>query len=194
MSRFERAVEFVLEHEGGLVNNPNDPGGVTNYGVSLRWAMGQMRAGGDDLHDLLDVDGDGDVDADDIRLMDRSTAIEVYRMAFWKPHGYDQVFHQAVATKVFDTTVNMGHVQSHKGLQRALRAAGQDVNDDGQLGPATRAAIARADAGALLAAMRSEQAGFYRMLIARNAALRKEKVHVPDFSVFQSGWLRRAYS
>jgi lysozyme family protein len=36
MSNFDLAVEFVLRHEGGLVHNPHDPGGTTNFGISQR--------------------------------------------------------------------------------------------------------------------------------------------------------------
>ncbi len=62
MSNFEKAVEKVLEHEGGYVDHKNDPGGATNYGISLRFV--KQSTGID-----LDVDGDGDIDADDIKAM-----------------------------------------------------------------------------------------------------------------------------
>lgn len=194
MANFDRAIEKTLAHEGGLVDHPEDPGGVTNYGISLRWARAEMKSAGDDLADILDVDDDGDMDADDIRLLDRDTAKQVYRIGFWDRYRYSQVVSQDVAEKIFDMTVNMGPRQSHKNAQRALRAAGEDVVDDGIIGPATRSALNRASSGCVLAAMRSEQAGFYRMLIARNASLRKEGIHVPDFRVFEKGWLRRAYT
>jgi lysozyme family protein len=194
MSNFNRAIENTLKFEGGLVNNANDPGGVTNYGISLRWAVAEMKSAGDDLADLLDVDDDGDMDADDIRSLDEATAKQIYRIGFWDRYHYDRIVAFPVSEKVFDMTVNMGPRQSHRNLQRALRSVGEKVEDDGLIGPRTRAAVNRAHSACLVAAMRSEQAGFYRMLIARNNSLRKEGIHVPDFRVFKDGWLRRAYA
>jgi hypothetical protein len=57
---FERAMSFTGKWEGGFVNDPKDPGGATKYGISLRFLR-------DLAPELGDVDGDGDVDADDVR-------------------------------------------------------------------------------------------------------------------------------
>ena len=72
MSNFESAVEKVLKHEGGYVDHANDPGGATNYGISLRFV--KQSTGID-----LDVDGDGDIDADDIKAMTPEQAKEIYK-------------------------------------------------------------------------------------------------------------------
>ena len=61
------AIGFAMENEKGLVDHPNDPGGITNFGVSLRYAKAQgaiLSEGGKILLDF-DLDNDGDVDADD---------------------------------------------------------------------------------------------------------------------------------
>jgi lysozyme family protein len=193
--KFEHAVSIVLHHEGGLVDHPSDPGGVTNYGISLRWARAAMIRAGDDALRHLDIDGDGDVTADDIRKMTRDDARALYYKFFWQPGNYDSLRHQYVAVKVFDMAVNLGPVQAHKLAQRAVRAATlQDLADDGILGPKSRSAINGAAPNMLLATLRSEHAGFYRALIIRNSALRNHGVQVPDFKVFEQGWLRRAYS
>lgn len=194
MASFDKAIEKVLRFEGGLVDSENDPGGVTNYGISLRWAVSQMKAAGDEMRDLLDVDDDGDIDADDIRALTPEVARPIYRLGFWDRYRYSQIISQEIADKVMDMTVNMGPRQSHRNAQRAIRACGARIVDDGIIGPATRSALNSVNEHSVVAAMRSEQAGFYRMLIARNGALRKEGIHVPDFSVFRDGWLRRAYA
>ncbi len=132
-----------------------------------------------------DVDRDGDVDPDDVRGLTRDDAKALYRRAFWDRHGYG-AFHLTVATKVFDLSVNMAPRQAHRCLQRACRAAKAcevPLVDDGVLGPKTRAAVAAAGEVRILIALRSEAAGFYRVLAAKN----------PVRERFLSGWLNRAY-
>lgn len=183
---FDKAIEHTLspDVEGGYVNDPDDPGGATNFGVSLRWlhSIGDLDLDEDGFHDF-DFDQDGDVDALDIQAMPRDRAVWVYHEFWWKKFRYD-LLPGEVAIKVFDLSVNMGARQAHKLLQRALRAAGAEVVDDGLIGPATRRAIDDTDLCALLPALRSEAAGFYRALTAAKPPLKK----------FLNGWLRRAYS
>lgn len=72
---FDKVMEFALSDaiEGGFANDPDDPGGPTNRGVTLKAAQ---EAG-------LDVDGDGDVDIDDIKSMDIDTARIFYKHKYW---------------------------------------------------------------------------------------------------------------
>lgn len=176
MSHFDPAVTVVLQHEGGFVDNKNDPGGATNWGISLRWLQKQGIN--------LDLDFDGDTDADDIRLLPRVKAIKLYRRYFWDQWGYEKISDQHVATKVFDLCVNMGSRQAHLLTQRALRAVGWPVTEDGILGPVTLARINASRGSELLPALRSEAAGFYRLLAFTKSELRE----------FLNGWLRRAYA
>ena len=69
---FMEALETVLSHEGGLLMT-GDPGGATNFGVSLRFlaTQGEFDSDGDGVSDY-DFDRDGDIDADDIRRMTRA--------------------------------------------------------------------------------------------------------------------------
>lgn len=174
---WQAALAVVMEHEGGFVDDPNDPGGATKYGVSLR----ELRR----LGDLdFDLDGDGDVDADDIRALTPDAAAAFYRKHFWDRHGYGRFPDLFVATKVFDLAVNMGPGQAHKCLQRACRAAGSPLIDDGILGPKTHAAVAALHFKGLLPAIRSEAAGFYRGLV----------IAKPVRGKYLAGWLNRAYS
>lgn len=183
MSVFDIAIIPVLDHEGGFVNNPNDPGGATNWGVSLRWLKSLGDMDGDGWMDG-DLDHDGDVDIDDVRNMTQKEAVRFYFTHFWAKYRYYLIPDQRVATKVFDLTVNMGSRQSHKLLQRATRSLGHHIADDGIIGPITLRTINQCDINVLLAAQRSEAAGFYRMLIALKPHKRSE---------YEDGWLRRAY-
>ena len=172
MSSFDLAIPHVLRHEGGWVDDPDDPGGATNYGISLRFAK----------HEGLDFDGDGDVDADDVRGLTQAQAGEVYRERFWDRYGYEAIRDQRVAAKVFDTCVNVGPVRAHRFLQRALCAVGQSVEVDGACGPKTIAATNAADPARLMVELIREQANFYRTL----AELK------PRLAKFLRGWMVRA--
>jgi lysozyme family protein len=176
--RFAEAVEVVLEHEGGYVAHPNDPGGATNWGISLRFLQSLG-------YDVGDIDCDGDIDAEDIKQLPRERAIEMYREHWWKKYRYYRIENQEVATKIFDLSVNMGPSEAHKVLQRALHAVGMRyVEVDGVIGPQTIGAVNQAAPAALLAAVRAEAAAFYRARVASN----------PKLEQFQRGWLNRAYA
>ena len=180
---FERSMAHVLKHEGGFVDDPDDPGGATNWGWSLRTLM---KIGDDDGDGWLDgdLDHDGDVDADDVRMMTVEQATELYKVQWWDRYSY-HLYEYPVSSKLFDLSVNMGHRQATRILQRSTWAiAGrQTIEDDGVLGPMSRNEITSLDPAPLRYAMRSEAAGFYRGLIAAKPVRRK----------YQNGWLRRAY-
>jgi lysozyme family protein len=162
---FVRAVGRVLDDEGGYVCDPSDPGGETKYGISRRA-----------YPDL------------DIRDLTREQAIAIYYRDYWREHRYGDL-PAAVAEKLFDLAVNIGPANGTRCLQRALRACGHHVADDGVLGPATaEAARAAAPASALLAAVRSEAAAHYRL----TAALWPYKRGGAKCE-FLTGWLNRAY-
>ncbi|MCJ9428562.1 glycoside hydrolase family 108 protein [Kordiimonas marina] len=177
--KFDLAVKHTLQFEGGFVDDPRDPGGATKFGVSLRFLRG---AG----HDLGDIDGDGDVDTDDIKALTRDQAIAIYKSKFWDRYGYGDL-PTTIAARTFDMCVNMGPKQAHITLQRALRSCSYGVKVDGYMGPQT---IGAADsyvalmrsAEPLMDAIRREQAKFYCDLVAEKPALKK----------YLDGWLRRA--
>lgn len=171
---FDTAIRRVLEHEGHFSDHPNDPGGPTRWGISLRFAKSIG----------LDVDMDGDVDIEDIRKLPLERAVAVYREHWWDRYGYGQ-FGLTIGGRVFGFAVNMGARPAHRVLQRALRAAtGVALVDDGFIGPKTRQAFADAEVKALLPALRAEAAGHYRVLVASNQMLRP----------FLRGWEARAYA
>ena len=171
---FNRAVAVILAHEGGFSNHGADPGGATNYGISLRWLKSQGLYG--------DLDDDGDVDIDDILAIDLGRATRIYREKFWQKNHYDRVIDCTIATKVFDMSVNMWPSQAHKLLQRALNGLGDTLQVDGIVGPITVTATNTSDPDELLDALRAEQRRFYLSLIK----------HRPTLAVFKRGWLKRA--
>jgi lysozyme family protein len=143
MAEFNAAIGMILQHEGGYVNNPNDPGGETNYGISKRSYPGV-----------------------NIRGLTPQIAAAIYQRDFWNPLLLDEVNNQALATKILDTCVNLGKGAGVKYLQRALLSLGAAVAVDGAMGPATIAAVNSVDPVALLAAYRQILVTFYEGLVA----------------------------
>ena len=183
MTNFDWAVQCVLHHEGGWTDNPNDPGGATNFGISLRYLQARGDLDGDGLPDG-DMDGDGDVDVDDIRAIDSGDAIELYRTGFWLPNMLDRVRSELVATKIFDMAVNMGSRQAWKLVQRSANKLGSDLTVDGLVGGFTISAVnsyLRSDYD-LVNVIRDRQANFYETIIERK----------PKLATFRLGWRRRA--
>jgi lysozyme family protein len=159
---FEKAINKTLDHEGGYVNNPKDPGGETKFGISKR-QYPQI----------------------DIKNMVREEAKALYFKDFWVGKPCSLIKNEEISIKLFDISINIGPSQANKSLQRALRSVGiSTIIDDGLIGPKTISAIEMVDNHALLAAFRSEVAGYYRII----TAIRK------DNETFISGWLKRAYS
>jgi lysozyme family protein len=111
---FETSFDRLLGNEGGYVNDPKDPGGETNWGISKR-SYPQL----------------------DIKNLSRNQAKAIYLTDFWCRAKMDE-FDQAIAFQAFDAAVNHGIETSVRLLQRAA-----DVADDGHIGPLTIAAIKR---------------------------------------------------
>lgn len=109
---FETSIERILGHEGGLVDNPNDPGGLTQWGISQR------------TYPKLDI-----------KALTREQAIALYRRDFYEPIGGDNL-PKGVAYQLLDTAINSGISTALRMLQRAIGVA-----DDGHIGPVTLAAI-----------------------------------------------------
>lgn len=114
--KFEIAIERVLGIEAGYVNDPNDPGGETKWGISKR-----------SYPDL------------DIKNLTRLDAINIYERDFWNKISGDAL-PNAISYQLLDSAVNSGISESIRFLQRSI-----DVADDGHFGPASNAALDKAD-------------------------------------------------
>lgn len=171
---WDRAAAHVLKVEGGYVDDKNDAGGPTNWGISLRFVKSSKLD--------LDIDGDGDIDADDMKKLTKEQALEVYKKNFWTDQRYDQLKHDEVKIKVFDMAVNMGPRQANKLLQRSANDCGETLVVDGVLGPKTFASVNWISEGSMMNALRSHQAKFYKAIVKKN----------PKYKKFLKGWLNRA--
>ena len=171
--RFEHCFQQIILHEGGLSKDKRDPGGTTNWGISLRY----LRSIG------FDVDGDGKVDENDIIGLPIKGAKGIYRKYWWKKYRYSEFSQLVVVEKVFDMAVNMGGFWAHKLLQIAInRLNEKPIQVDGILGSQTRAAANNQDGELLREELRKCAEHRYIEIIANNPAMEWAK----------NGWIRRA--
>lgn len=144
MTAFNKAFERTMGHEGKYVNNPDDPGGETNWGVTI----GTARANG--------YQGS-------MRTMTRDQAKAIYEKAFWLRAKCDQ-YHEAIGFQLFDAAVNHGIGNAIRMLQRAVGVA-----DDGVVGSFTLGAIQRKPLNDTLILFNAERLEFYTKLGTFNA-------------------------
>lgn len=158
---FESALVFVLSWEGGFVDDPSDPGGRTNHGITQK-VYDQWR----------DKTG---ATRRDVKLIDDGEVRTIYESEYWLGAGCN-FLNQQLGTVQFDTAVNMGVGRAIRFLQAAV---GCQV--DGAFGPATRSAAATCDPGAALAAYCDARRDYYARLVDANKELDK----------FMKGWMNR---
>lgn len=115
----------IVAREGGFVNDPDDPGGATNHGVTL----GTLRRLG------LDLTGEGRIDVADVRRLTAAQAVDIYVEHYFTRTGI-AALPEVLQPSVFDMYVNAG-ANAVKVLQRLLGDMGFPCDPDGQIGPQT---------------------------------------------------------
>ncbi len=180
MQTVKEIAEEIVRREGGYVNDPDDPGGATNFGVTIH----TMRRLG------LDLDRDGDVDAADVRALSREQAVQIFIQHYFERPLIAEL-PRALHATVFDMYVNAGG-NAIKILQRLLRDMGHDVAVDGALGPqsiaAARAAYDMAP-GHLVDAYGIARRNYYFRIADRRPASRK---YARSRAGGKGGWIKRA--
>ncbi|UFM64881.1 holin-associated N-acetylmuramidase [Paracoccus sp. MA] len=136
MKTVEQIAAEIVAREGGYVNDPDDPGGATNFGVTLATLQ---RLG-------IDRTGDGRVDIRDVKALTRADAERIFvEHYFRRPHLAE--LPASVQASVFDMYVNAG-TNAVKILQRLVTRMGFAATDDGLVGPRTILAARQAEAAA----------------------------------------------
>ncbi len=125
MPYVRQIAEEIVGREGGFVNDPDDPGGATNYGVTI----GTLRRLG------IDVNRDTRIDVADVKALTRKQAVEIYLKHYYEAPGI-AALPEALQASVFDMYVNAGG-NAVKILQRLLTDMGYPCDPDGAIGPQT---------------------------------------------------------
>ncbi len=145
MADFKIAIIKTLMLEGGsiLVNNPNDRGGLTRFGICQR--------------SYPDVD---------IEALTEQDAKAIYRRDYWLKIGGDEINNQLIADTLFDTAVNMGPKTSARLVQMILELD----NIDGFIGPKTLAAINQCEEALFMAKFCVAKIARYADICRRDAS------------------------
>lgn len=165
MRKFEDYLKVILKHEGGYVNNPNDPGGATKYGISLRFLKDNK----------IDINTDGRVDSKDIVSITIEEASDIYFRYFWSKMNLEHINNDLLKLHLFDMGVNAGTKSAIKLLQKMI-----GVTPDGIIGKLTLAAI-DSYKGNIVADYASARLSYYHRLTIKN----------PKLKVFMKGWTNR---
>lgn len=168
--------------EGGFSDHPSDPGGPTNHGLSLRAVslLDHDRRLTPYLKEMLDKDGDGDIDIDDVKEWKQSDTVAFYRQEYWNKVRASEL-PARLAVIVFDSAVNEGVPTAILHLQRALGVKVDGIIGEDTLAAAdssTRALWSTGNDRELLAEVTSRRLQRYRTLATAD--------------VFFRGWARRS--
>jgi lysozyme family protein len=140
---FEKCLKFVLQFEGGFTNNPKDPGGPTNLGVTqatLSTFLGRQAT------------------IAEVKALTPGKVAPIYRLKFWDHVSADDL-PAGIDLAVFDFGVHSGPSRGVIGLQRALKLA-----DDGKIGPVTLAAAKKSDPKTTINDVCDERMAFLKQL------------------------------
>jgi len=180
MHKVRDMAEAIVVREGGYVDDPDDPGGATNFGVTIH----TLRRLG------IDLDGNGRSDVADLRQLSRAQAVDIFIDHYFTRPGIARL-PEVLHASVFDMQVNAG-ANAVRILQRLLREMGHEVAVDGVIGPQTIAAAQAAANEApdhIADAYGIARRNYYFRLAEARPPLRK---FARTRAGGKGGWIRRA--
>ena len=140
---FDKCLEMLLHHEGGFVNHPKDPGGMTNLGVTKA---------------VYDAWTGKESSEAEMRALTPADVAPIYRKNYWdKVRGDD--LPSGVDWCAFDWAVNSGSKRPAKAIQKAVGA-----KQDGAIGPMTLQAVANEEPDKIIEAVYHTRQRFYERL------------------------------
>ena len=176
----EQIATEIVAREGGYVNDPDDPGGATNFGVTLATLQ---RLG-------IDRTGDGRIDARDVKALTRADAERIFVEHYFRKPRLAEL-PASVQASVFDMYVNAG-ANAVKILQKLVTRMGFPASADGVIGPRTIMAARQADAAApgyFADAYGIERRNYYYAIADARPASRK---YARTKAGGKGGWITRA--
>jgi len=166
---FSKLVNEVLNFEGGFVDDPVDPGGATNRGIT--WNTWQNSA-----QIVLGVSPT----LENLKDLSETEAAAIYKALYWDKIRADDITDGDVRFLLFDFYVNAGG-NAVKVLQRTLRQLDMDISVDGAIGSITIDAINSADAIQLYNNFKENRINYYTSIVEKN----------PNLNKFLNGWKNR---
>ena len=142
---FDRSLEMLLHHEGGFVNHPKDPGGVTNLGVTKK---------------VYEKWVGREVSVDDMKALTPSDVAPIYKKNYWdKLKGDDPMMPSGLDFAAFDWGVNSGTGRPAKVIQKYIGAT-----QDGAIGPKSLTLVAENDPSKIIQYLYEQRQKFYEGL------------------------------
>jgi len=171
--KFHKISKIILKHEGGFVNDPNDPGGATNRGIA--WPTWKKYAKKD-----LGIEPT----LTNLKKLSEKDAEIIYRKRYWEPKGFCLLENDKVGLMVYDWTITSGGAT--KKIQQLLKNEfGQNITVDGSMGKQTIQALNNVkNQEKLLQRITEIRKQYYKNLAYKNG--QKTKLYK-----FLKGWLHR---
>jgi len=142
-NNFEKSLELVLQAEGGFINHPKDPGGMTNLGVTKavydKW-IGRAST------------------EEEMRALKPEDVAPIYKKNYWDKIYGDQL-ESGLDFALFDWAVNSGPGRAAKAIQRIVGAT-----QDGAIGPKTMQKIANNETKFMIEKLHDQRQAFYEGL------------------------------
>lgn len=165
---------FILSFEGGFVNHPNDRGGATNKGVTIATWKKYGR----------DLDNDGDIDVDDVKLISNEDATNILKSFYWDKAKADDIKSQSVANIIVDWVWGSGSRILKKVQEEANKLVKKPTGVDGIIGKDSLRVINEADPKELFQRLHDRRTKFFNDIVANNSSQQ----------IYLKGWLRRLNS
>lgn len=161
--RFDEALDLVLKNEAGFVNDPDDRGGATNYGITQKTLSDYMSH---------------EVTVDDVRNIPMDVVRKIYKQEYWDRLKLDHVIDKQLAFALFDQCVNRGIRRVAEQIQEIV-----GVKVDGVIGPITIKAINAFDSSkAIIEFVKKAQISYIRIVEGDKDQLK-----------FLRGWITRTH-
>jgi len=168
MALFQPALELVLKHEGGYVDNPLDEGGPTHMGITIA-TLARVRG--------------ISVTKEDVKRLSLDDVAGIYRTQYWEPSQIALIQSQSLADVIYDQTILCGQHQAIKRCQIALKRLHCDITITGKPDLKTINSINSVD----------PQVFGTEFIIKTQDYLSNIVIINPKQIVFIRGWLRRTH-